>query len=70
MSLTAPSEEKVEVIATIPSSFKGETNHLGGTTAEDIKVVCEYPDVFPDDLPDTPSEREIEFVIELILAHM
>lgn len=26
----------------------------------DISVVCEYPDVFPDDLPDVPPHREIE----------
>jgi hypothetical protein len=36
VSLTAPSGEEVEVIATIPSSFKGEINHLGGSMAEDI----------------------------------
>jgi hypothetical protein len=32
---------------------------------EDIPVVCEYPDVFPDDLPGMPPDRDIEFVIEL-----
>jgi predicted aspartyl protease len=32
---------------------------------EDIPVVCEYPDVFPDDLPGMPPVRDIEFVIEL-----
>jgi hypothetical protein len=32
---------------------------------EDILIVCEYPDVFPDDLPGMPPDREIEFVIEL-----
>jgi hypothetical protein len=31
----------------------------------DILVVCEFLDVFPDDLPGLPSNREIEFVIEL-----
>jgi hypothetical protein len=28
-------------------------------------VVCDYPDVFPDDLPGMPLDRDIEFVIEL-----
>jgi hypothetical protein len=28
-------------------------------------VVCDYPDVFPDDLPGMPPDRDIEFVIEL-----
>jgi hypothetical protein len=27
--------------------------------------VCEYPDVFSDDLPGTPPDRDVEFVIEL-----
>ena len=32
---------------------------------EDIPIVCEYVDVFPDDLPGMPPDRDIEFVIEL-----
>jgi hypothetical protein len=28
-------------------------------------VVCDYPDVFPNDLPGMPPDRDIEFVIEL-----
>ena len=32
---------------------------------EEIPVVCEYADVFPDDLPGMPPDRDIEFVIEL-----
>jgi hypothetical protein len=30
-----------------------------------IPVVCEFPDVFPDDLPGLPPDRDVEFVIEL-----
>jgi len=26
---------------------------------------CEYPDVFPDDLPGMPPDRKVEFAIEL-----
>jgi hypothetical protein len=33
---------------------------------EDIRVVSEYPDVFPDDLPGMPPERDIEFIIDLL----
>jgi hypothetical protein len=32
---------------------------------EHIQVVQEFPDVFPEDLPGMPSERVIEFKIEL-----
>jgi hypothetical protein len=32
---------------------------------QDILVVCEFPDVFPEDLPRLPLERDVVFVIEL-----
>jgi hypothetical protein len=33
---------------------------------EIIKVVSEFPDVFPEDLPGMPPERKVEFSIELL----
>ncbi|RVW24090.1 Transposon Ty3-I Gag-Pol polyprotein [Vitis vinifera] len=33
---------------------------------EDIPIVREYPDVFPEDLPGLPPEREVEFTINLV----
>jgi hypothetical protein len=33
---------------------------------EDIKVVQEYPDVFPAELPGMPLDRDIEFLIQLL----
>jgi hypothetical protein len=36
-----------------------------GVKLKDIPIVCEYPDIFPDDLPGMPPDREIEFIIEL-----
>ncbi|WVZ49150.1 hypothetical protein U9M48_000527 [Paspalum notatum var. saurae] len=33
---------------------------------EGIRVVCEYPDVFPEELPGMPPDREVEFLIELL----
>jgi hypothetical protein len=38
---------------------------IEGIKLEDIPIVCEYPDVFPDDLPRMPPDRDIEFIIEL-----
>ncbi|RVW60596.1 Retrovirus-related Pol polyprotein from transposon 297 [Vitis vinifera] len=32
---------------------------------EDIPIVRDYPDVFPEDHPDLPLEREVEFTIDL-----
>ena len=31
----------------------------------DILVVCEFPDVFPEDLPGLPPDRDVQFNIEL-----
>jgi hypothetical protein len=33
-----------------------------------IPVVCEYLDVFPDELPSMPPDRDVVFVIELQLG--
>ena len=37
-----------------------------GTRLEDISIVKEFPDVFPDDISGLPPDRAIDFVIELI----
>ena len=36
-----------------------------GSRLEDIPVVREFPDVFPEDLPGIPPDREIDFHIKL-----
>jgi hypothetical protein len=41
------------------------TYAVEGIKLDDIPIVCEYPDVFLDDLPGMPPDRDIEFVIEL-----
>jgi hypothetical protein len=40
-------------------------HHLAAPSLEDIHVAHEYPDVFPDDLPGMPPDRDVEFTIEL-----
>jgi hypothetical protein len=35
---------------------------------QDFLVVCEFLDVFPEDLPGLPLERDVEFLIELKLG--
>jgi hypothetical protein len=32
---------------------------------ENIPVACEFSDVFPEDLPGMPPNRDVEFIIEL-----
>ena len=37
-----------------------------GTRLEDIPIIKEFPDVFPDDISGLPPDREVEFTIDLI----
>ncbi|WVZ59152.1 hypothetical protein U9M48_009344 [Paspalum notatum var. saurae] len=43
-----------------PLNFNMEAKAL-----EEIPVVCEYPDVFPEELPGMPPDRDVEFIIDL-----
>jgi hypothetical protein len=40
-------------------------HHTTAPNLEGIPVACEFPDVFPEDLPGMPPDRDVEFVIEL-----
>src|SRR6266498_3165154 len=33
---------------------------------EEVPVVCEYPNVFPYELPGMPPDRDVEFIIDLL----
>jgi hypothetical protein len=39
---------------------------MSGKEIEEIQVVCEFPDVFPEELTELPPDRDVEFVIELM----
>jgi hypothetical protein len=39
---------------------------MSGKEIEEIPVVYEFPDVFPEELTELPPDRDVEFVIELI----
>ena len=41
-------------------------NAIQPVTITDIPVVCEFPDVFLDELPGLPPDRDVEFKIELL----
>jgi hypothetical protein len=41
-------------------------NKVQRTYLNEIRVVQEYLDVFPEDLPGMPPDRDIEFIIELL----
>ena len=33
---------------------------------KNVPVVCEFPDVFPEELPGLPPEREIKFCTDVV----
>ena len=41
-------------------------NHLKEVSLDQVSIVREYPDVFPDELPGMPPDRDVEFLIDLI----
>jgi hypothetical protein len=47
------------------SHIKASLHHVAELKLEDIHVIREFSDIFPDDLPIMPPERAIEFKIEL-----
>ena len=66
MVLTSSEGERLEFVETLPSATDCAVNQLKADSIEDIRVVCEYPDIFPNDLPGMPLERDIEFLIDLL----
>ena len=64
--LTSSSGENIELVCTLPSAAEGSVHQLDDKSLEDIKVVCDYPDVFPNKLPGMPPDRDVEFIIDLL----
>jgi hypothetical protein len=58
-----------KVILHLPtiSCIKASLHHMVELKLEDIHVIREYPNVFPNELPGMPPDRAIEFKIELQL---
>jgi hypothetical protein len=48
-----------------PSAANPSIHHTASQSLEDIHVACEFTDVFPEDLPGMPLDRDVEFTIEL-----
>jgi hypothetical protein len=70
VKLTTPDRKELEFIAGSVVTAKGIANHakinqLGASPGSEVPVVNEFPDVFPEELPGMPPDRDIEFVIEL-----
>jgi hypothetical protein len=67
VTLTSPQGERIEVNVSMPAAAEAMVIQLEEKSLQHIRIVCEYPDVFPEELPGMPHDRDIEFSIELLL---
>ena len=49
-----------------PSLREPMLTHLKVESPQEVPIVREYVDVFPEDLPGMPPERDVEFSIDLV----
>jgi hypothetical protein len=67
----SPSGKELVTKLYLPELEEGVCHYLSvddkeANPIEDIRIVSEFPDVFPEELPGMPPERKVEFAIELI----
>jgi hypothetical protein len=65
VQLDSPIYGKVTLHLLVMVCIEASMHHTVTKSIEEIPVVWEFLDVFPDDLPGMPPERDIEFKIEL-----
>jgi hypothetical protein len=70
IKLVSPSGKEVVTKLYLPE-LEGVCHHLSvedkeSNLIEAIRIVSEFLDVFPEELPGMPPERKVEFAIELI----
>jgi hypothetical protein len=67
-SITVTSSDSIQIehVATMPSNKAYYKKSISGPTLDQVPVVYEYPDVFPEELPGMPPVWDIEFIIELV----
>jgi hypothetical protein len=64
-TLTTPEKKRIHFKSTF--ELKGsKVNSLKGVSLDEVPVVKEYPDVFPEELPGMPPDRDVEFIIDLL----
>jgi hypothetical protein len=66
VKLTKKDITSVEFVALVQSGPDGKLNQTKVIALEDIRVVQDYPNIFPEELPGMPPDRDIEFLIELL----
>jgi hypothetical protein len=64
--LTKKDGTTIEFVTAVLADQDSMLSQMKVTTLEEILVVQEYPDVFPEELPGMPQDCDIEFLIELL----
>jgi hypothetical protein len=66
VTVTSSQGERIEFNVSMPAAAEAMINQLEDKSLENIRIVGEYPDVFSEELPNMPPDRDIEFSIELL----
>jgi hypothetical protein len=66
VKLTKKDGTSIEFVAMVQPGLGSKLNQTKAIALEDIRVVHDYPDVFPEELSGMPLDRDIEFLIELL----
>ena len=64
--VTSLNGDRICVEVVVQAQPTATVNQLDGDAHKQDRVVEEFSDVFPDDLPGMPPDRDIEFIIELL----
>jgi hypothetical protein len=69
VELTSSKGERFEVEITVTASTRPVVFLVDGMfVGNNIRVIRDFPDVFLEELPRMPPDREVEFVIDLLLG--
>jgi hypothetical protein len=67
IELTSPKGETFQVQIAVTTASKRAIYFIAEEfVGDNIRVVRDFPDVFPEELPGMPPDREVEFVIDLL----
>ena len=61
--LTTPEGRRIKYVSRHVLK-RTQVNSLSGVVQEEVLVVKDFPDVFPEELPCMPPDRDIEFLIK------
>src|SRR3954465_9373215 len=65
VALTTPKKKRIRFKSNFESKGS-KLNSLKGVSIDSVPIVSEYPDVFPEELPGMPPDRDVEFLIDLL----